>query len=252
MSRQITVDGTALPVTDATMTTTRDPVVEQSMSGKGGEILYGGLYTAPQGSFGGAYRPAVFNAYINDMLEDAPASYSIIVYDDFGNALKSATTYLTSCEISMRVGELAKVTFNFVGQAPEYTTGTPATASFSADVPIFYKSSSSWGDCSEFTMRIERPYTADDYLLGSDRFTSQSIYQSGDTKITGTVKLGQRTAYKQTDPGNITLTLAGATANVSIAITGAVLTQAELGVSGRGLINKTQAWACESDAITIT
>ena len=250
MSRQISLGSTSLPVTDASLSTSREPVIEQSMSGKGGEILYGGLYGAGQGSFSGAYRPTVFESYFKELLKVSPASYHAIVYDDNGHALECATAYLSSAEISMRVGELAKCTFNFIGQAVDYKTGSsPATADFSAEVPVFYKSSTTWGQCSEFTMKIERPYSADDYILGGP-FISDSIYQSGDTKITGTIKLSQKAAYNSDDPGNITLTLGMISSDSTIAITGAVLSAAEIGISGRGLITKSQSWACPSGNVT--
>ena len=247
MSRQIIIGTTALPVTDASMNVSREPVIEQSMTGKGGEILYGGLYNAVQGSFGGAYRPSVFDTYITNLLSDSPVSYSIQVQDDNEVALKAATCYITGCEISMKVGELAKCTFNFVGQALEYNAAnSTATAEFSAEVPVFYKSHTSWGTCSEFSIKIDRPYAADDYVLGGP-FFSESIYQSGDTKITGTVKLSQTTSYKATDPGDMTLTLA----NKEIKISGAVLAGADISINGRGLIGKTQNWACPSGGVTI-
>ena len=252
MTRQIIIGAIALPVTDATMSVTREPVMEQSMIGKGGEILYGGLYSAAQGSFGGAYRPTVFQGYIDNLLATSPASYSIQVQDDNGVALKSATCYITGCEISMRAGELAKCTFNFVGQALDYNAAnSTATASFSAEVPVFYKSSTDCGTCSEFSIKIDRPYAADDYVLGGP-FFSESIYQSGDTKITGTVKLSQRTSYKATDPGNMTLTLGMISTNKTITITGAVLAGADISISGRGLIGKTQNWACPSSGVTFS
>lgn len=247
MSRQIIIGTTALPVTDASMNVSREPVIEQSMTGKGGEILYGGLYNAVQGSFGGAYRPSVFDTYITNLLSDSPTSYSIQVQDDNGVALKAATCYITGCEISMKVGELAKCTFNFVGQGLDYNAAnSTATAEFSAEVPVFYKSHTSWGTCSEFSIKIDRPYAADDYVLGGP-FFSESIYQSGDTKITGTVKLSQTTSYKATDPGDMTLTLA----NKEIKISGAVLAGADISINGRGLIGKTQNWACPSGGVTI-
>jgi len=262
MARSITVGGVALPVTDASMSTSREPIMEQSMNGKGGQILYGGLYSAPQGSFSGVYRPNMFAEYITNLLtEGTPDSYAVVVYDDNGKSLTSATTYITGCEISMKVGELAKISFNFVGQAMEYTTGSPATtAVFTETVPVFYKSSTSWGECSEFTMKIERPYTADDYVLStSSDFFSHSIYQSGDTKVTGTVKLSQTASYKSADFGvtSLVMTLGrDPTGTTIITIPGAVLSNAEMGISGRGLISKTQAWAAPSGKtgalITIT
>lgn len=251
MARGISWDGTSLPVTDASISSSREPVIEQSMSGLGGEKLYGGLYSAPQGSFGGAYRPTVFNSLIAELLNASAVAAPVIVWDDNSNALTAATAFITSCEISMKVGELAKVTFNFVGQG--LATGTAgAAAAYTAEVPIFYKSSSTWGACSEFTIKIDRPYSADDYILGGDNFYSQSIYQSGDTKVSGTIKLSQTATIATGDPagGNITLNLNGTSESNAITITDAVLSNIEMGISGRGLISKTKAWACPSTSIS--
>ena len=249
MSRQISLDGgtSTLPVTDASMSSSREPVMEQSLNGKGGEILYGGVYGAVQGSFSGAYRPDVFQTYLEEILKTSPASYDVVIYDDAGNALQSPTTYITSAEISMKVGELCKCNFSFVGQGINTLSGqTPAAAPFDAEVPVFYKSYTSWGVCSEFTLRIERPYAADDYTIGGN-FYSESIYQSGDTKVSGTVKLTQTEAITNSDPGTITLTLGyhGGTTK-TITIKNAVLSNIEMGISGRGLISKTRSWAAPS------
>lgn len=255
MTRQISTNGgsTTLPVTDASMSSSRDPVIEQSMNGRGGEKLYGGVYNAVQGSFGGAYRHADFKGYFNNILSTSPSSYNIIVYDDHGNALQSPTSYVSSAEISMKVGELCKCNFSFVGQAISTSTGNdPATASFSNVVPVFYKSYTSWGTCSEFTMKVERPYSADDFTIGGNYY-SESIYQSGDTRVSGTVKLTQSDVLSNSDPGTITLTLGEVGTGAStrtITITGAVLSNIEMGISGRGLVSKTRAWSAPSSGVT--
>ena len=151
-----------LPVTDASLSMTREPVMEQSMSGKGGEILYGGLYSAAQGAFGGAYRPDTFNTYIADMFEVPQTAYSFKVFDDQLHGVWAPTSYITSCEISMKVGELEKCAFNFVGQGLSFLSAGPSvSASFDNGIPVFYPSSGDWGTCSEFTSKIERPSSAD-------------------------------------------------------------------------------------------
>lgn len=253
MARGISWGGTSLPVTDASISSSREPLIEQSMSGLGGEILYGGVYGAAQGSFGGAYRHTDFSPLIAAMLtaDDSDADAAVIVWDDHGNALTCATTYITSVEISCRAGELAKCTFNFVGQKIEAGTAGSA-AVYTNPVAVFYKSSTTWGAASEFTLKIERPYSADDYIIGNDQFYSQSIYQGGDTKVSGTVKFAQTTAIPVSDPagGNITIVLGEPSASHSITITGAVLSNIEMGISGRGLISKTKAWACPSTGIS--
>jgi hypothetical protein len=258
--RQISLDNgtTTIPVTDASMSSSREPIIEQSINGKGGEILYGGVYSAVQGSFGGAYRHNKFKSLITNLLSDSPTPYDIIVYDDYGNALESPTSYITSAELTMKVGELCKCTFNFIGQTIDSSnSNSPASCSFSEEIPVFYKSYTSWGDCNAFTIKIERPYTADDYVLStaSDNFYSKSIYQSGETKISGTVTLTQSVDMVNTTSTistmNIILGYTDSTTK-TIAIKNAVLTNIEMGISGRGLINKTKAWACSSSSSDFT
>ena len=116
MARGISIAGTSLPVTDASVSFTKDPVREQSMSGLGGEALYKGLYGPAQGSCSGAYRPSAFNTYIQQLYTVTPASYTIVVSDDHGNAFTSSTSYITSAEISLKAGELAKLNMSFVGK----------------------------------------------------------------------------------------------------------------------------------------
>jgi hypothetical protein len=219
------------------------------MSGLGGETLYGGLYSAVQGSFGGAYRPADFNSIINGMLSASQTPAACVVWDEHSNALQSASTYITTSEITMRVGELAKCNLSFVGQGISGGTAGSA-ASYTNTVPVFYDSCTTWGQASEFSVKIDRPYAADDYILScsGSNFYSQSIYQSGETTVTGTIKLSQSAAIATGDPGSMTMTLGTTT----ISITEAVLSNIEMGISGRGLISKTKAWACPSDCITIS
>jgi hypothetical protein len=253
MVRGISIAGTSLPVTDASISFTKDPIREQSMSGLGGEALYKGLYGPAQGSFSAAYRPAAFKTYIQQLYTVTPSSYTIVVSDDHENAFTSTTSYITSAEISLKAGELAKVNMGFVGMqvSAAGSVATPSDTLFGYEIPVFYNSSisSGWGVCSGFSVKIDRPYTADDYRLGGDNFYSQSIYQSGETTVSGTITLSQIGNYNSlADATDLTFTLGTAG---SITISDAVLSGAELGINGRGLISKTFNWAAPSDGVII-
>lgn len=248
MSRAISWGDTVLPITDASMSTSREPIREQSMNGRGGEALYGGVYGAVSGSFGGALRADVLTI-AKTIYADEPASAVVIIVDDHSNAMTAQGCYITSTEITVKAGELAKVSCGFTGMKM-VSGGTISTdADYSGVVPVFYNSSgaSSWGSISEFSVKIDRPYSADDYILGGD-FYSQSIYQSGETSVSGSVKFGQKSGISFSDPGDFTLTLGTNTINIE----GAVLSGGEQGISGRGLISKTMNWACPSTGIEIT
>jgi hypothetical protein len=247
MARGIKWNGVSLPVTDTSITFTRDPIKEQSMSGLGGEKLYGGVYGSGQGSLSGAYRPSVFNTYISYILDPNVSAYIAVVSDDHDNCLTGTDSYFTSVEITLKSGELAKISMNFVSKKVT-AEGTVSSASYTAAVPVFYNSACDWGQCSAFTIKIERPYTADDYKLGGDNFYSDTIYQSGETSISGTITLSQTEGYDSlNDPSTLEFTLSGN----SITVSNAVLSGAELSSSGRGLINKTFNWAAPSTGVTL-
>lgn len=245
MARGISWGGTPLPVTDASMSVSRDPIREQSMNGLGGEVLYGGVYNSVQGSFSGACRSDITNL-IKNMYADSPASVAVVVVDDHGNGLTASGCYLTSGEITVKAGELAKCSCSFVGMSLA-SGGSVGPADYGGTVPVFYNSFTNWGTCSGFSVKIDRPYTADDYILGGS-FYSQSIYQSGETTVTGTITLSQLTGFSLDEPGDMLFTLD----SLSISITGAVLSNTDMSISGRGLINKTFSWAAPSTGITIS
>lgn len=245
MVRGISWGGTSLPITDASISSSREPVREQSMNGLGGEALYGGVYGAVQGSFSGACRSSITNL-IKNMYADEPASVVVIVVDDNGNGLTGQGCYMTSGEISVKAGELAKVNCSYTGMKL-VAGGTVSAADYSGEVPVFYNSTTSWGTCAGFSVKIDRPYAADDYIIGGDYY-SQSIYQSGETSVSGTINLSQLSGIALTEPGSMTFTLD----TISISVEEAVLSNAEMSISGRGLINKTFNWAAPSDSITIS
>ena len=82
MTRGISMDGVSLPVTDATISYTKDPIAEVSIFGNGNEIIYEGLYKNIQGTFSGAVRESLIVDLLEDILADEPATHTIIVADD--------------------------------------------------------------------------------------------------------------------------------------------------------------------------
>jgi len=246
MARGISVGGTSLPVTDASLSFSKDPIFEQSMSGLGGETLYSGVIGSVQGSFSGAMREDVVNA-AKTILEVSPATTTIIVLGE-GGALTASSCYISSLEIAVKAGELAKISASFVGQSVA-AGGSVGSADYSGEVPVFYNSSTDFGTCSGFSIKIDRPYSADDFVLGDQTGISQSIYQSGETKVTGTITLSQTAAVTTSDQASLSFTLGSFTIGVANA---AVNTGAEVSVNGRGLVGKTYSWAAASDDVTIT
>ena len=246
MARGISVGGVSLPVTDASLSFSKDPIFEQSMSGLGGEVLYSGVIGSIQGSFSGAMRESVVNA-AKTILNVSPTATTIIVMGE-GGALTASECYISSLEIAVKAGELAKISASFVGKSVT-AGGSVDTADYSGEVPVFYNSSTTFGICSGFSIKIDRPYTADDFILGDESGVSQSIYQSGETKVTGTITLSQTAAISTSNQGSLSFTLG--TFSIAIA-NAAVNTGAEVSINGRGLVGKTYSWAAASDDVTIT
>lgn len=246
MVRAVSVGGTSLPISDGTISFNRDPLVETGMNGLGGEQLYSGVYNSITGSFSGAYRPAIFDDYFDQLLNASQtASNTIIVVDDFGNGVTAATCAITSGEISVKAGDYAKCTFNWVGGGIS-SGGSASAGDYSSAIPVFYNSSLSIGTCTGFSIRVEKPWSADDFIIGNS-FNSQSVYQSGDTKVTGTVTLNQSSSVL---PGTIT-SMTFALSSKTITVSNAVLTGINESISGRSLIQKTYNWACPSTGISI-
>mgnify|MGYP007112880170 FL=1 len=246
MVRGISVGGVSLPVTDASLSFSKDPIFEQSMSGLGGETLYSGVIGSVQGSFSGAMRSSVVNA-AKTILDVSPAASTIVVMGE-GGALTASECYISSLEIAVKAGELAKISASFVGKSVT-AGGSVGTADYSGEVPVFYNSSTTFGTCSGFSIKIDRPYTADDFILGDESGVSQSIYQSGETKVTGTITLSQTAEISTSNQGSLSFTLG--TFSIAIA-NAAVNTGAEVSINGRGLVGKTYSWAAASDDVTIT
>jgi hypothetical protein len=242
--RGCSVGGTVLPVSDASIQITIDPLYEQQVNGVGGDKVYAGLCNSITGSFGGSYRQA-FAAYMNDMLSSSPASYVVITSDDHGNGVTANGCHISSGEISVKAGEIAKCTFSFVGLSYSAGGSISSAGDFSAEPAVFTGCSVGGLKCSGFSVKVDRPWSADDFILGSTKF-SESIYQSGDTKVTGTITLGQTTTMAELSGVSLTLSVG------SITLGTVVITGPAINVSGRSLIQKTYNFAASTTGTSFT
>ena len=242
--RGVSVDGSAITVTDGSINVTQDPIYETKMSGIGGEVCHPGLVNV-SGSFGGLYRNGM-KGYFSDMLADEPASYAIIVSDESGGGITAEGCKFNSGEISVRAGEFAKFTLGFIGQNFSIT-GASGAGTFSDDLGIFTDCSVGSHKASAFTLKIERPYAADDYIL-SGTGVSESIYQSGDAKVSGTLTFSQ-SVQLTTLTGSISVDLGDAG---GITLNNVVFSGANVNLSNRSLSQKTVNWACGTNQVTFS
>lgn len=251
MTRGISMDGVSLPVTDATISYTKEPIAEVSIFGNGNEVIYEGLYKNIQGTFSGAVRESLIADLLEDILADEPATHTIIVADDTAFGLTATNAYLSMLEISARTGELAKFNAQFTAQYIS-NGGEAEFASFSSDVVPFYDVSPGFG-AKAISIKIERPYTADDFVLvGSNSQmvrTSKYISDMRQMKISGTITLSQNVPFAGfTDTGAMAFHFGNILLTVS---NPKFITGKEMSISGRSPVTKTLSWTCSSASLIL-
>jgi len=273
MTRGISMDGVSLPVTDATISYTKEPIAESSIFDKGNEVIYEGLYKNIQGTFSGAVRESLIADLLEDILADEPATHTIIVADepathtiivadepathtiivadDTTSGLTATNAYLSMLEISARTGELAKFTAQFTAQSIS-NGGAVEFASFTSDVVPFYDVSPGFG-AKAISIKIERPYAADDFVLvGSNSQmvrTSKYISDMRQMKISGTITLSQNVPFAGfTDTGAMAFHFGNILLTVS---NPKFITGKEMSISGRSPVTKTLSWTCSSASLIL-
>ena len=249
MTRGISMDGVSLPVTDATISYTKEPIAESSIFDKGNEVIYEGLYKNIQGTFSGAVRESL----IADLLEDilSPEAHTFIVADDTTSGLTATNAYLSMLEISARTGELAKFTAQFTAQSIS-NGGAVEFASFASDVVPFYDVSPGFG-AKAISIKIERPYAADDFVLVKSNKqmvrTSKYISDMRQMKISGTITLAQLVPFAGfTDTGAMAFHFGNILLTVS---NPRFITSKEMSISGRSPVTKTLSWTCSSTSLIL-
>lgn len=251
MTRGISMDGVSLPVTDATISYTKEPIAESSIFDKGNEVIYEGLYKNIQGTFSGAVRESLIANLLEDILADEPATHTIIVADDTTSGLTATNAYLSMLEISARTGELAKFTAQFTAQYIS-NGGETEFASFSSDVVPFYDVSPGFG-AKAISIKIERPYAADDFVLvrSNEQMvrTSKYISDMRQMKISGTITLAQLVPFAGfTDTGAMAFHFGNILLTVS---NPRFITSKEMSISGRSPVTKTLSWTCSSASLIL-
>lgn len=251
MTRGISMDGVSLPVTDATISYTKEPIAESSIFDKGNEVIYEGLYKNIQGTFSGAVRESLIADLLEDILADEPATHTIIVADDTTSGLTATNAYLSMLEISARTGELAKFTAQFTAQSIS-NGGAVEFASFSSDVVPFYDVSPGFG-AKAISIKIERPYAADDFVLVRSNNqmvrTSKYISDMRQMKISGTITLAQNVPFAEvTDTGAMAFHFGNILLTVS---NPRFITSKEMSISGRSPVTKTLSWTCSSASLIL-
>jgi len=251
MTRGISMDGVSLPVTDATISYTKEPIAESSIFDKGNEVIYEGLYKNIQGTFSGAVRESLIADLLEDILADEPATHTIIVADDTAFGLTATNAYLSMLEISARTGELAKFNAQFTAQYIS-NGGETEFASFSSDVVPFYDVSPGFG-AKAISIKIERPYSADDFVLSNRNSqmvrTSKYISDMRQMKISGTITLAQLVPFAGfTDTGAMAFHFGNILLTVS---NPRFITSKEMSISGRSPVTKTLSWTCSSTSLIL-
>jgi len=256
MTRGISMDGVSLPVTDATISYTKEPIAESSIFDKGNEVIYEGLYKNIQGTFSGAVRESLIADLLEDILADEPATHTIIVADDTAFGLTATNAYLSMLEISARTGELAKFTAQFTAQYIS-NGGEAEFASFSSDVVPFYDVSPGLlYKAKAISIKIERPYSADDFVLSNRNSqmvrTSKYISDMRQMKISGTITLARNSSVSQfIEDSEIALTFWFGNTFLSVSDP-FFFTNKEISISGRSPITKTVSWTCASTSLNLS
>ena len=195
--RGLSIDSTPISITDGSFQVNRNLITEEAISIPGEPTIYGGLYNV-NGSFSAAYRPQTINPIIEmgilgqtgGGVSETFTHYELIMGNEFDKSWTFASCALTSCDISMQSGQYSKCTFEWVGTYKKLTNTTITQADYTKEPTLFYNAYINDIKCRGITFRIDRPISAEDYILGSEY--TQSLFQSSNLTIGGTINLANK------------------------------------------------------------
>ncbi len=194
--RGVSIGGTVVPVTGASVNPSRSLITEQSFGSAGEARIYdGGVVTT--GSVEGAYRAGgIFDTVINDVMNvmsgnsDALATRIVIIGDEYGGVSLGSTAF-NSFEISMNVKDYAKVKLGFVSSGVGTSGSVSADGTYTDPIPVASTSqitcSNAGTKFSGISIRGEIPIDQDYYVIGTKQLAG--ILQSGNGSLTGTLTL---------------------------------------------------------------
>jgi hypothetical protein len=193
----LALNSTSLPILSTNFSTDRNLLIEESCGSVGEPKIYGGNYTT-NGQFSAAYRPEIFNTYIqNGLLGNTSGGvgesfsfYDVSTGDQYGKVWTFASCAITSCELSVRTKDFAHITFDWIGTYKKPLAYTLSAPDNTKEIPIFYNATIQGIKCTGVTIKITRPLGNDDNILGSQY--TQSLYQNANLNIEGSISLSNR------------------------------------------------------------
>jgi len=192
--RGLSIDSTPIPISDGSYIVNRNLLTEEAISIPGEPQIYGGLYNVT-GAFSTVYRPNLINPFIElgilgktgGGVSDTFSKYEMTMGNEFDKSWTFASCALTSCDISMEVGQFSRCNFEWIGTYKKPINTIIGEVNYTNEPTLFHNAYIGDIRCRGITFQIDRPISADDNILGSEY--SQSLMQSANLTIGGTIKL---------------------------------------------------------------
>jgi hypothetical protein len=274
--RGVSIDGTTVPVTGASISPTRSLITEQSFGSAGEAKIYdGGVVTT--GSFDGAFRATgAITTAITEIMSvmagttDALTKSHVIIIGDEISGISFSSCAINSFELSLSVKDYAKVKLGFISYGLGTTSSISATTNYTDPIPVASTSqitcSAAGAHFSGITIKGEIPIDQDYYVIGTKQLFD--IIQSGNGSLSGSLTLASTewagllaSASACGNLGEITLELNTAGSNCAsspvstITIKDAKIESGSVSGQGRSRFEKSINWRAEvnaADSFTIT
>jgi len=267
--RGVSIGGTNIPVTGASINPTRNLITEQSFGSAGEAKIYdGGVVNT--GSFDAAYRVGTIDTYVNSIMNVmagtvASLPYLTVVIGDETGGISFASTAINSFDLSLNVKDYAKVKLGFVSCAAGTSSSISTVTAYTADIPVASTSqitcSAAGVKFSGITIRGEIPIDQDYYVIGNKQL--YGILQSGNGSLSGSLTLASsewagllKAVGDCGNIGTITLTLNTASATcvestlATVTIDNVKIESGSASGSGRARFDKTINWRAEVNSTT--
>jgi hypothetical protein len=264
--RGVSIDGTTVPVTSATINPARSLIIEQSFGSAGESKIYDGSMVV-SGNFEGAYRAdgLVEDAIVDIMsvMSNTTASltpHALVIGDENGG-VAFAVTVINSFELTLNVKDYTKVNLGFVTSSAGTSSSISATTSYATAIPVSTTSqitcTAAGTNFSGITIRGEIPIDQDYFVIGSKNLVA--LLQSGNGTLSGSLTLAAsewtgllKAVGSCGNIGTIALTLnttdsstCASTVAATITITDVKIESASASGQGRARFEKTLNWKAE-------
>ena len=159
-------------------------------------------------------------------------------------------------EITAKSGEIAKFNAQFTAQSISDGSAVEPAGFVSDVVPFYNVSPGLLYKAKAISIKIERPYSADDFVLSNRNRdmvrTSKYISDMRQMKISGTIALARNSSVSQfIEDSEIALTFWFGETFISVSDP-FFFTNKEISISGRSPVTKTISWTCSSSALNVS